>query len=429
MAGGPILSAIVRRNLRPGDTRDVSQALLHLHTVRLDREGITTLKNLEVVKEVHSLYLQENLIKKIENVDVLNNLCFLSLSWNKVEEIQNIRSLTNLQFLDISHNLIRKLDAGELPQSLVILDLTGNPCTKAKDYRQQVLEALPVLQQLDGETVKDTAHHNSDNEEEEDGSDSEDSDETNLPFDVSGGLSSVSQEMIQRSYQRRHRALREHEERLSELNNTPNEQPINSLKNDTGNAIPQECTSMSLQQTSVGTTPKAQNSITSEKMHPNSALIKKQLKDKQINGTNMSASKPVLKNQISPSSCQPKQVNSSQGLNKMTSKKLPSPAPQSISDAASTGKSQGTVTTSQKDRQTISAPSSRKMLTVPTKQPYQTPEKTSARKSSTTVSSRPQNERQATSAPTRQTLQSPEKLPLSKLKINSNAQVTTKKTS
>ncbi|XP_073428573.1 leucine-rich repeat-containing protein 46 [Dendrobates tinctorius] len=391
MAGGPMLSAIVRRNLGAGDTRDVSQALLHLHTVRLDREGITTLKNLEVVKEVHSLYLQENLIKKIENIDVLKNLCFLSLSWNKVEEIQNIQSLRNLQFLDISHNLIRKLDARELPQSLVFLDLTGNPCTKAKDYRQQVLGALPVLQQLDGETVKDTAHHNIDNEEEEDGSDSDDSDETSMPFDVSGGLSSLSQEMIQRSYQRRHRALSEHEERLSELNNTPHEQLLISLKNDTSNVIPQECSSMSLQQTSC--TPKAQNFITSENMHPNSALIKKQLKNQQFNGTDMPASKQVLKNQISASPCQPKPVNSSQGLNKMTSKKLPSSTPESISDTASTGKSHGRVTASQKERQTTSAPS--------TKHTCPTPVKTSARHSSTTVSSRPQNEKQTTSTPTR----------------------------
>ncbi|XP_069607821.1 leucine-rich repeat-containing protein 46 [Ranitomeya imitator] len=417
MAGGPMLSAIVRRNLWPGDTRDVSQALLHLRTVRLDREGITTLKNLEVVKEVHSLYLQENLIKKIENIDVLKNLCFLSLSWNKVEEIQNIQSLTNLQFLDISHNLIRKLDARELPQSLVILNLTGNPCTKAKNYRQKVLGALPVLQQLDGETGKDTAHHNSDNKEEQDGSDSDDSDETSLPFDVSGGLSSLSQEMIQRSYQRRHRALREHEERLSELNNTPHEQLLISLKNDTGNVLPQECSSMSLQQTSC--TPKAQNSITSEKRHPNSALMKKQLKKQQISGTDMPASKQVLKNQISASSYQPKPVNSSQGLNKMTSKKLPSSAPQSISDTASTIKSHGTVTDSQKERQTASAPS--------TKHTYPTLEKTSARHSSTTVSSRPENEKQ-TSTPTRQTLQSPEKPPLTKPKISSSSQVTRKQT-
>ncbi|KAM4033848.1 leucine-rich repeat-containing protein 46 [Anomaloglossus baeobatrachus] len=413
MAAGPTLSAIVRRNLRPelGAPQDVSQALLHLHTVRLDREGITTLQNLEMVKEVHSLYLQENLIKKIENVDALKNLRFLSLSWNKVEEIQNIRCLTSLQFLDISHNLIKNLDAGELPQSLVILNLTGNPCTKAKDYRQQVLKALPVIQQLDGETLKDSANHNSDSEEDENGSDSDDSGETSLPFEVSD-LSSLSQEMIQRSYQRRHKALREHEERLSELNNTPNEQ-----KNETG----------SVMQT-MSCPPKADNSIISEKRHPFSALIKKQLKDQQINVTDMPASAPVPKNQISASSSQSKPVNSRQGLNKNSSKKQLPSAPQSKSDAASSGKSHSTVSTSQKERQTLSAPSTRKLYAVPTKHTSQAPQMTAARHSSTTASSRPPNERQPTSAPTKKTLQSPEKLPLTKPKINSSAQVTGEKT-
>ncbi|KAG9474035.1 hypothetical protein GDO78_004368, partial [Eleutherodactylus coqui] len=134
-----MLRVMARRNLgasvHGGTQEELSQALLHLHTVRLDREGITTVKNLELVKEVQSLYLQKNQIKKIENVEVLKNLRFLSLSCNRLEEIRNFQSMTNLLFLDLSQNLIKKLDASELPQSLLILDLTGNPCTKAKDYR------------------------------------------------------------------------------------------------------------------------------------------------------------------------------------------------------------------------------------------------------------------------------------------------------
>lgn len=215
----PILAAILRRNVSTpihGATQDdVSSALQSLQTVRLDREGITKLSNLEAVNKAHSLYLQENQIKTIENVEVLQNLQFLNLSGNRIEKIQNLRSLQNLQFLDLSNNLIQKLNAGELPQNLLILDVSGNPCTKTKGYRQQVIDALPLLQELDGVTVRAPSSQKSVSVEEKDGSDSDD---PSLLSEDSDSLSSLTQDMLQRSHQRRQRALREHEDRLAELN-------------------------------------------------------------------------------------------------------------------------------------------------------------------------------------------------------------------
>ncbi|XP_040291214.1 leucine-rich repeat-containing protein 46 isoform X2 [Bufo bufo] len=368
-----------------------------------------------------------NQIKKIENIDVLKNLRFLSLSWNRVEKIQNLRCLTNLQFLDISHNLIKRLDACELPQSLLILDLTGNPCTKAKDYRPQILEALPLLQQLDGETVRDSANSNSlsDVEDEQDGSSSDDSDES-LPFDVLEGLSSVSQEMIQRSYQRRDRALREHEERLSELSDTPNKQLLITAQNATANIVSQECSSMSLKQASTCAT-KPQNAMISEKKHQKSALVKKQLKDQQNNGTAMPPSKLIARNQESVSTRKPGNGRLSEGLNRTSCKKLLPSAPQSKPDTVPSVKTPSALNTPQKERQAISAPSTRKMNAVPTKNTLPAPEKVSSRHSPSTVSSRSQNERQATSAPVKKILQSPEKLAMTRLKVNSGAQGTRKK--
>ncbi|KAG8566151.1 hypothetical protein GDO81_013123 [Engystomops pustulosus] len=412
--GDSIVSVIVRRNLQHGLTQgQVTQAFPHLHTVRLDREGMTVLKDLEVVKQVQNLYLQENLIKKIENVDVLKDLRFLSLSWNRLEEIQKLRSLTNLQYLDLSHNLIKKLDANELPPSLLILDLTGNPCTKAKDYRQQVLDALPLLQQLDGESVRDSANENSlsDNEE-EDGSSSDDSNETSLSFDDSGGLSSVSHEMIQRSFERRNRALKEHEERLAELNDTLDKE---SLRNDIGSVVLQECSASST---------KTHNSIISEQKLQHSASIKKQLKEQQNKSSFMSASKPIPKNQVSVSSCQSEPGKANIGLSRTSAKKL---VPQSKIDPAPTGKTYSTGTAAQKDRKITSAPSTKRMSAVPTKNTLLSSEKTSARSSPTTATARAPHERQTTSAPTKKTLPSPEKTPLTRLRVSSNAQSTTKK--
>ncbi|XP_066443319.1 leucine-rich repeat-containing protein 46 isoform X2 [Eleutherodactylus coqui] len=421
--GDSMLRVMARRNLgasvHGGTQEELSQALLHLHTVRLDREGITTMKNLELVKEVQSLYLQENQIKKIENVEVLKHLRFLSLSCNRLEEIRNFQYMTNLLFLDVSQNLIKKLDASELPQSLLILDLTGNPCTKAKDYRQQILDTLPFLQQLDGETVRDSANQNtlSDGEEKEDGSNSEDSDEASLPFHVSGGLSSLREEMIQRSCQRRQRARKEHEERLSELNDAPDKQPLIPSRNDTCNPH-QGCSSTSVQEETLSTA-EPQNSLFSEISHQNTALVKQDI------GTSMPAFEPVIKTQVPASSCQIGLERSSGELNRTSSKKLPPSAPPSKAD---TGKTPSTVTVSKEGRQALSAPSTRKMKAMPTKNTWQASEKASARHCPVLASSRPQNERQATSATTKKTLQSPVKLPMTPLKVCSNASGLRKKT-
>ncbi|XP_018421087.1 PREDICTED: leucine-rich repeat-containing protein 46 [Nanorana parkeri] len=234
----PILAAILRRNVNlsvSGATQEaVSSALNRLQIVRLDREGITKLSNLEAISSAHSLYLQENQIKKIENVEVLKNLQFLSLSGNRIENISNLHCLRNLQFLDLSNNLIQKLNPGELPQNLLILDVSGNPCTKTNGYRQQVLQVLPHLQVLDGVTVRVSGDQKkSDTECEKEDSDSDDS---SLLSEESGfrpdSLSSVAQDMLQRSLQRRERALKEHEDRLGELNGNGDGQSLLSSQDE-----------------------------------------------------------------------------------------------------------------------------------------------------------------------------------------------------
>lgn len=53
---------ITKRNLTFPEDEELSEKMFHtldeLQTVRLDREGITTIRNLEGLKNLHSLYLQ-----------------------------------------------------------------------------------------------------------------------------------------------------------------------------------------------------------------------------------------------------------------------------------------------------------------------------------------------------------------------------------
>nr|KAF6457323.1 leucine rich repeat containing 46 [Rousettus aegyptiacus] len=159
---------ITKRNLTFPEDEDLSEKMFHtlaeLQTVRLDREGITTITNLEGLQNLHSLYLQENKIQRIENLACIPTLRFLSLAGNRIRQVENLRDLPHLQLLDLSENLIEKLKLDEFPQSLLILNLTGNSCTKQDSYRELVTRALPLLLDLDRQPVSE--RWNSDEEDE-----------------------------------------------------------------------------------------------------------------------------------------------------------------------------------------------------------------------------------------------------------------------
>ncbi|XP_078497565.1 leucine-rich repeat-containing protein 46 [Lissotriton helveticus] len=220
---------IARRNLDPPlenwTKESMSEALRSLHTVRLDREKLTAIENLEGLEATNSLYLQQNRIKNIENLDNLLNLRFLTLAQNQIQKLKNLRSLQRLQFLDVSDNQIDNLDTGELPPSLIILHLTGNPCTNNTSYRETVLKALPGLRELDGEPIADYGALDMEEEENLTSSDADSSDEDfefMSPLNTNRGFFvSFHQEILGRSERRRRNALREHESRIEEAQDLP----------------------------------------------------------------------------------------------------------------------------------------------------------------------------------------------------------------
>ncbi|XP_074117410.1 leucine-rich repeat-containing protein 46 isoform X1 [Sminthopsis crassicaudata] len=185
-----------------------------LQTVRLDREGIGYIGNLESLQALHSLYLQENEIQRIENLDCLSCLRFLTLAGNKIQQVENLHGLQQLQLLDLSHNKIATLQLAELPQNLIILNLSGNDCTKQDGYREMVIEFLPQLLDLDGETVPGWE----DQEEEEDKvTDTQDEfPELSGPFCAERGFFQELEQELARNRDRRIRnTLMEHEIRMA----------------------------------------------------------------------------------------------------------------------------------------------------------------------------------------------------------------------
>ncbi|XP_047701797.1 leucine-rich repeat-containing protein 46 isoform X2 [Prionailurus viverrinus] len=197
---------ITKRNLAFPEDEDLSEKMFHtlaeLQTVRLDREGITAISNLEGLQNLHSLYLQANKIQRIENLACIPSLRFLSLAGNQIRQVENLHDLPHLQFLDLSENLIETLKLDEFPQSLLILNLSGNSCTNRDGYRELVTEALPLLLDLDKQPVLE--RWVSDEEDK----DSSDEDEE-FP-ELSGFLEELKQEMSRHKELRQQAALTEH---------------------------------------------------------------------------------------------------------------------------------------------------------------------------------------------------------------------------
>ncbi|XP_007940370.1 leucine-rich repeat-containing protein 46 [Orycteropus afer afer] len=204
---------ITKRNLTFPEDEDLSEKMFHtlaeLQTVRLDREGITFIRNLESLQNIHSLYLQLNKIQQIENLACIPSLRFLSLAGNRIRQVENLRDLPHLQFLDLSENLIETLKLDEFPQSLLILNLTGNSCTKQNGYREMVTRALPLLLDLDGQPVPE--RWASDEEEKASGDEDEDFPELSGPFcSEQGFLKDLEQEITRHKERRQQAALTEH---------------------------------------------------------------------------------------------------------------------------------------------------------------------------------------------------------------------------
>ncbi|EGW05264.1 leucine-rich repeat-containing protein 46 [Cricetulus griseus] len=213
----PITEALItKRNLTFSEDEDLSEKMFHtleeLETVRLDREGITSIRNLEGLRNIHSLYLQLNKIQRIENLSCITSLRFLSLAGNQIRQVENLLDLQYLQFLDLSENLIEMLKLDELPQSLLILNLCGNPCTNKNGYRKMVIGALPLLLDLDKQPIlerwtSDDEDKSSDEEEE--------FPELNGPFCAERGFfKDLEQELQQHQERRQQVVLAEHLARM-----------------------------------------------------------------------------------------------------------------------------------------------------------------------------------------------------------------------
>ena len=128
--------------------------LLNSTSLRLTGLSLSgSLDRLELVTSLTTLYLNDNQLTSLIGIEVLSRLRYLDVSFNRLSSIAPCEALHQLQFLDARSNAIAEVRSQEgvlaLSPSLRILNLSGNPCCRLPEYRQQALLLLPSLVELD----------------------------------------------------------------------------------------------------------------------------------------------------------------------------------------------------------------------------------------------------------------------------------------
>uniref|UniRef100_A0A7S3VTR7 Uncharacterized protein n=1 Tax=Dunaliella tertiolecta TaxID=3047 RepID=A0A7S3VTR7_DUNTE len=133
-----------------------------IYTLRLVGKNLSTISGLQNCSNLTDLNLSGNSITKIEGLESLGQLRRLDLSSNQISEVGGIWHCSQLETLQLQDNKLADLRAihlkelNELPALKALylqnLDRTRqNGCCGQPGYKAAILQALPSLQNLDGE--------------------------------------------------------------------------------------------------------------------------------------------------------------------------------------------------------------------------------------------------------------------------------------
>ncbi|XP_078002643.1 leucine-rich repeat- and IQ domain-containing protein 1 isoform X2 [Phascolarctos cinereus] len=139
-----------------------------LQILKLQGNYLTELPCLENQVLLRELYLDDNNISTLEILSSywLPLLQILTVSQNSLTEIVPLFQFISLEKLDVSNNCLSDLTGVNkwfhACFNLCDLSLIGNPLLQERNWRQSILEILPTLRILNGETLKsDSPNHES----------------------------------------------------------------------------------------------------------------------------------------------------------------------------------------------------------------------------------------------------------------------------
>ncbi|XP_051819254.1 leucine-rich repeat and IQ domain-containing protein 1 isoform X3 [Antechinus flavipes] len=137
-----------------------------LQILNLQGNYLTELPSLENQVLLRELYLDDNSISTMEIISSywLPLLQILTVSQNSLIEIVPLFQFVSLEKVDVSNNCLSDLTGVakwfDACFNLCDLSLIGNPLLQERNWRQSILEILPALKILNGETLtSDSSNH------------------------------------------------------------------------------------------------------------------------------------------------------------------------------------------------------------------------------------------------------------------------------
>ncbi|EFJ43740.1 hypothetical protein VOLCADRAFT_76575, partial [Volvox carteri f. nagariensis] len=130
--------------------------LINLQVMSLSHNVLSSLAGFHHLKHLVSLNLNFNALTSLEGISSCIALQHLFVANNRVRDVSPLVPCTQLQTLHLLRNNIANLDMTLLALAsltkLQELELAGNPCSLAQDYKHRVVLQLN-LQSLDGDAI------------------------------------------------------------------------------------------------------------------------------------------------------------------------------------------------------------------------------------------------------------------------------------
>lgn len=144
------------RSQRLQSFEGLAARLPNLQILSLSHNHIATLAGFHALVGLVSVNLNFNALTSLDGIQRLSSLQHLYLASNRVRDVSPVAALGALRTLHLFRNAVASLDAtvaalAQLPE-LRELELGGNPCSAADDYRHRLVAEL-ALDRLDGDAV------------------------------------------------------------------------------------------------------------------------------------------------------------------------------------------------------------------------------------------------------------------------------------
>lgn len=91
------------------DTRSGNTRFDEIISLKLSRQNLHEIMNLEFLTKMTTLRLDNNMLSSIVGLEQLRSLTWLDLSYNRISDLWGLSSLRNLRNLNLNHNMISSL--------------------------------------------------------------------------------------------------------------------------------------------------------------------------------------------------------------------------------------------------------------------------------------------------------------------------------